>query len=713
MNAKTPNRRFKASALAVALAGLTLAMTAQAAIIEIGDDTYTSGSNDIAIGNGASATGMPGGAPSIAIGHNANAYYAALAMGASASAGRFGTAVGNEASAGDTGAALGYMARAAQNGSTALGAYSRAQWGGVAVGVGSITEGEFGVAVGVNAESVGGSAALGHQSRATEAGTVSVGNNSLQRRVVNVGFGQDMHDAVVFQQVVPALSGLVSGLGGGATYNPATGVMTAPSYVLSVGTFNNVGSALSAIDAALGGGGGGSTPSPYFQAHGAYDGSDNAQIVGDSGVAAGRLSRAGDAATAIGTEAEALAHASTAVGLKARATGRSSLALGDEAHAAGDSSVAVGLLALTTAERGVAIGSDAHANAQCVSLGAFTRCDEPNTVSVGNVDEGLTSRITQVASGRGANDAANVGQVAPIADAFGGGAGFVNGQFVAPHYGFRDGTNHTDAGTAFDNLDARVWNLENNPGGGGQGPQGPEGPQGPQGIQGADGRSAYEVAVANGFQGNEQEWLESLQGRDGRDGVGGGTDVAAGRNIQVEDNEDGTRSVHLSDVVELSEEGRLAVGGTTVDAQGVRVQGGPSMTRQGLDAGKQRITGVAAGRIERGSTDAVNGGQLWQFQQDVNDRWDQIDNRMANMDRRLDGLCAMGQAQAQASMSSAHIKTRNRVAVGAGYCGSKTALSLGYSRDVTTPRGSPSAFSFGVSTTGQDTAIGAGWAIGW
>jgi hypothetical protein len=35
------------------------------------------------------------------------------------------------------------------------------------------------------------------------------------------------------------------------------------------------------------------------------------------------------------------------------------------------------------------------------------------------------------------------------------------------------------------------------------------------GIKGADGLSAYEVAVKNGFEGTEQEYLASLKGQDG------------------------------------------------------------------------------------------------------------------------------------------------------------------------------------------------------
>ena len=35
----------------------------------------------------------------------------------------------------------------------------------------------------------------------------------------------------------------------------------------------------------------------------------------------------------------------------------------------------------------------------------------------------------------------------------------------------------------------------------------------------ACGQSAYEVAVKNGYQGTEKEWLASLQGTDGKNGT--------------------------------------------------------------------------------------------------------------------------------------------------------------------------------------------------
>lgn len=37
----------------------------------------------------------------------------------------------------------------------------------------------------------------------------------------------------------------------------------------------------------------------------------------------------------------------------------------------------------------------------------------------------------------------------------------------------------------------------------------------PEGLGGGDGKSAYEIAIDNGFEGTEEEWLESLRGDDG------------------------------------------------------------------------------------------------------------------------------------------------------------------------------------------------------
>jgi integrin beta 8 len=65
------------------------------------------------------------------------------------------------------------------------------------------------------------------------------------------------------------------------------------------------------------------------------------------------------------------------------------------------------------------------------------------------------------------------------------------------------------------------------------GTNGTDGADGTNGTDGADGDSAYQVAVNNGFVGDEAAWLASLQGSDGADGTNGtngtnGTDGADG-----------------------------------------------------------------------------------------------------------------------------------------------------------------------------------------
>ena len=56
---------------------------------------------------------------------------------------------------------------------------------------------------------------------------------------------------------------------------------------------------------------------------------------------------------------------------------------------------------------------------------------------------------------------------------------------------------------------------------------------------------------------------------------------------------------------------------TTVNKDGVTITDGPSMTKDGIDAGDKKITNVADGTIGAGSKDAVNGGQLHTAVEDI------------------------------------------------------------------------------------------------
>ena len=158
----------------------------------------------------------------------------------------------------------------------------------------------------------------------------------------------------------------------------------------------------------------------------------------------------------------------------------------------------------------------------------------------------------------------------------------------------------------------------------------------------------------------------------------GGSKVKGGSNIAVTDNDDGTQTVALSDNVKLPDQGSVEVGATRVDGNGVSIQGGPSMTRNGVDAGNRRVTNVADGRIEQGSQDAVNGGQIWALQQDWNDRWTEINHRVDGLEDRIDAVGAQASAMANMSGSGSYLPV-GKVAINGGYgqYGSSKAFAVG------------------------------------
>lgn len=61
----------------------------------------------------------------------------------------------------------------------------------------------------------------------------------------------------------------------------------------------------------------------------------------------------------------------------------------------------------------------------------------------------------------------------------------------------------------------------------------------------------------------------------------------------------------------------VTAGDTSISTNGLTIQGGPSITKTGIDGGNKQVTHVAAGDISEKSTDAVNGSQLFATNQQV------------------------------------------------------------------------------------------------
>ncbi|RAL19148.1 adhesin, partial [Glaesserella australis] len=107
--------------------------------------------------------------------------------------------------------------------------------------------------------------------------------------------------------------------------------------------------------------------------------------------------------------------------------------------------------------------------------------------------------------------------------------------------------------------------------------------------------------------------------------VGEGVDKAASEkfssasgNINVKANGSDTLEVQLNKDVNLTKDGSVTIGDTTVNNNGLTINGGPSITKDGgINAGDKKITNVAAGEVSSDSKDAVNGSQLYATNQNV------------------------------------------------------------------------------------------------
>ena len=85
-------------------------------------------------------------------------------------------------------------------------------------------------------------------------------------------------------------------------------------------------------------------------------------------------------------------------------------------------------------------------------------------------------------------------------------------------------------------------------------------------------------------------------------------DVANGEQNLVVDNTD-PKNPKLSLKKDLTVDS-VKAGDSTLNNDGLTIAGGPSVKKDGIDAGDKKITNVAAGDVAENSKDAVNGGQL-------------------------------------------------------------------------------------------------------
>jgi autotransporter adhesin len=374
-------------------------------------------------------------------------------------------------------------------------------------------------------------------------------------KLIGVAAGTQTTDGVNVAQVKP----LVSALGGTSAFNP-DGSITAPTYKVKGTTFNNVGDALTALSS-----NGSSDSNKYLSANDAADSADGATAVGIGSIAIG-----GNAVA----DSTGGSHAAMAIGSDSMA-GTQATALGPGATASA---------------------------ANSVSLGTLSVADRVGTVSVGNATN--KRQIVNVAAGTQANDAVNVTQLQNVTTLLGGGAKInSDGTVRAPVYTVAGVTSGT-VGDAITQIDSELTNKVTYDttdqslvtlGGAGAGS-----PTKLTNLKIGD-LSATSTDAINGSQlYSTNKRVATLETFEGNINNGGGIKYFHSNSMLADSSASGADSVAIGGAAVASGKNSVALGANSVADLDNSVSVGA--------AGKERqITNVAAGKA---STDAVNVGQL-------------------------------------------------------------------------------------------------------
>ena len=403
-------------------------------------------------------------------------------------------------------------------------------------------------------------------------------------------------------QLNTGLASVATNLGGGSKYDPTTGTVTAPSYTIGATAYNNVGSALGAINtnlttvnAAVTGGAG----IKYFHtnstlADSAPVGADSVAIgpvgsaVGDYSVAAGKMAQSlGVSSIAMGDQATANAAGDVAIGKNATATGTaagSATSIGNGNTASGAGAVALGDPNVATGSGAVAVGLNNTANGQgAIALGNSNTATGQGSVALGNTSNAKAAgsvALGDTAVATNANDVAlGSGSVTSAPNT---GAYSLNGGSVA-------GTSPASVvsvGSA--GKERQITNVA-------------------AGVV-----SATSTDAINGSQLFTTATAVNNLGTGLAKSLGGGAAVAADGKVTAPSYTVG--STKLADVgaaiaaLQTGAPVQYATAGAPTTANGLVPS--QNMTLVGAAAGPVTLDNVAPGSTATGSTQAINGGQL-------------------------------------------------------------------------------------------------------
>ena len=291
------------------------------------------------------------------------------------------------------------------------------------------------------------------------------------------------------------------------------------------------------------------------------------------------------------------------------------VSIGHNANVTVAGGVALGSGSVASVDKGVA-GYDPSTKASSTDTSSAWKATEA-AVSVGDASKGITRQITGVAAGAADTDAVNVAQLKKVeATAAAAKTNVTAGDNVTVTHDSTTNTYKVSAkdtyttGGTYDAATKKIKFTQNDPSKNYE--------VDVSGLVGSGGTGSLTFAGDTGsaITKNSGETLQI---------TGGATEVAAANNIGVV-SENGKLNLKLAKNIDLGSDGSIKIGDTKMDNKGLAIQGGPSVTKGGIDAGSKKITHVAAGEISATSTDAVNGSQLQAVKNDVQNNTQNIYN---------------------------------------------------------------------------------------
>ena len=302
------------------------------------------------------------------------------------------------------------------------------------------------------------------------------------------------------------------------------------------------------------------------------------------------------------------------------------ISLGNENTVEADNAVAIGNGAKVEAEGGVAIGvgslvnrvdgspKGAFAPDTILDANKFIWTATAGAVSVGNANEKITRRITNVAAGIDATDAVNVAQLKKALESIDvdAGAGIKVDKITKDgKTTYKISTNIVGSETATDKTTVDKTTVTTNQTDTGN----TDTSQGT--TNGTNTKTGNTVTVstdtkATSFGADDNKTVTVKPGQTlniNGDKQNISTSVNGNNSIKVELKKDIT--------VDSVTANSVKVGDTSISTNGLTIKDGPSITKTGIYGGNQKVTGVAAGDISADSKDAVNGSQLFATNQQV------------------------------------------------------------------------------------------------